>query len=87
MKDRIIRALLLAIAGLVFLLWCAIDSMGQCSAPTDTIRFAFESMATPPSVFDENVVTGERTLRKQQAERQQADYENQQRLYELQKAE
>ncbi|MGD9792344.1 MAG: S9 family peptidase [Acidimicrobiia bacterium] len=33
---------------------------------TDTIRFAFESMTTPASVFDENVVTGERTLLKQQ---------------------
>jgi oligopeptidase B len=33
---------------------------------TDTFRFSYESLTTPPSVFDYNVKTRSRTLRKQQ---------------------
>lgn len=32
---------------------------------TTSYRFAYQSLVTPPSVFDEDLVTGERTLRKQ----------------------
>ncbi len=33
---------------------------------TDVLRYTYSSLVTPPSVFDENVVTGERTLVKRQ---------------------
>jgi oligopeptidase B len=33
---------------------------------TDTIRFHYQSMATPPSVYDEQVESGQRVMRKQQ---------------------
>ncbi len=48
------------------------ESVGTVSGSTNaefdttTYRFAYESLVTPPSIFDEDLVTGERTLRKQQ---------------------
>jgi oligopeptidase B len=44
----------------------ALSLMGSLEYATDTLRFAYSSMATPERIFDYDMETGDRVLRKEQ---------------------
>lgn len=45
---------------------CSVHASGNAEFETTTLRFVYQSLTTPPSTYDQDLVTGARELRKQQ---------------------